>query len=110
MSEHDIKAGARWDQELSDSLVSTDCAILVLTWENQTSPWLLYEAVVLSRTAREGRIIPYRIDLEPNDVAPPLARFQGVEGTLPGTKTLVEELNGLSSTPIPTSRLYEDLH
>lgn len=106
MSGHHIKAGTLWDQELANSLLSTNCALLLLTRDNQNAPWLLYEAGVLSRTPGEQRIIPYQIDLSLNNVAAPLARFQGVEATLDGTRKLVEELNSLLPDPLPINRLH----
>jgi hypothetical protein len=101
MSEHDIRAGAVWEDELVDNLDATDCGVLALTRENQTAPWLLFEAGVLSKSANRKRVIPYRVDLVLGEVAAPLTRFQGVDADLVGTKKLVLSLNTASAHPMP---------
>lgn len=107
MSGHHIKPGKLWDLELTKSLRSTNCAILVLTRENQAAPWLLYEAGVLSRASGKRQVIPYKVDLPQQAVASPLARFQGFDATEGGTRSLVEELNAIATESIPEKRLNQ---
>jgi hypothetical protein len=107
VSAHHIRPGKLWDLELTKSLRSTNCAILILTKDNQTAPWLLYEAGVLSRSSRGRQVIPYRIDLPLDSVASPLARFQGFDATKAGTRRLVESLNSIVEEPIPEKRLHQ---
>ena len=64
MSASDIEKGAKWTQALSGELGAANFAIISLTPENLTSPWLLFEAGALSKTA-ESRACTYLLDLMP---------------------------------------------
>ena len=44
VSAKDIAAGARWLAEIADQLDSTSFGIVCVTQENQTAPWLNFEA------------------------------------------------------------------
>lgn len=50
MSRHDIKAGERWDKELSGELNDSKFGIICLTSDNYDAPWILFEAGALSKT------------------------------------------------------------
>ncbi len=100
MSEHDIKAGSRWSKELGEQLSVCDFGILTITQQNQSAPWLLFEAGSLAKTFDEARVIPYLIGLKPTDLEFPLAQFQSVEVTKEGTLKLIQALNSVLKKPV----------
>lgn len=93
MSQHEIKAGTVWEEELFHNLNNTDSGILLLTKENKYAPWLLFEAGVLSKTANTRKVIPYCIRIPVEEIANPLTKFQGVYADKEGTLQLIDSLN-----------------
>src|SRR5688572_18638179 len=78
LSSEDIDAGLRWNDEVTRELSQTRFGIICLTAENQTAPWILFEAGALAKTIEKTHVVPYLIGLEPTDVQRgPLAQFQG---------------------------------
>ena len=105
MSAHDIDAGAKWNTELDAILQSANFGILCLTAENQTAPWLLYEAGALAKIPKIARVIPYLAGLSPTDVQFPLAQFQGVQADREGTYRLLLSINDAGALGIGPEKL-----
>jgi hypothetical protein len=103
----DIGAGQRWTKEIDEQLSITDFGILCLTQENLQEPWILFEAGALAkRVADDARIVPYLIDdIRPEDLKPPLGLFQAQVADRSGTYELVQSINSLLKTSLPTDRL-----
>src|SRR5262249_17859993 len=87
-----------------------------LTRENQTAPWLNFEAGAIATFAQsifdkeekiESRVCPYRIDLEQAEVGWPLAMFQGVAAGRDGTKEIVQMVNRRALAPLSEADLDE---
>src|SRR4051812_22693174 len=76
MSQTDIMAGSRWGIELAKQLDETHFGIICVTREALDSPWLLFEAGAISKSIERGRVCPYLIDLNPNELQGPLSQFQ----------------------------------
>lgn len=79
MSEENIGAGERGLAKIALELAGTKFGIIVVTQENQNSPWLNYEAGALSKDVDDDtvRVAPSLVDFErKNDVAGPLGQFQ----------------------------------
>ncbi len=84
MSDHDIRAGARWSSALGGELEAAKFGIICLTPENLKSHWLTFEAGALSKSINESSVVPYRFQLRTADVGPPLSQFQGVDANEEG--------------------------
>jgi hypothetical protein len=110
MSEEDTGAGSRWSQELVNQLDRSGFGIVCLTRENQLSPWLLFEAGALIKTAGITRVVPYLVGMSTTDVQYPLALFQGVEATERGTLQLLRSINDAGSLEIPDDRVTRIHH
>lgn len=93
MSDHDIRVGGRWLQELTDQLEASHVGVLCLTPDNLGSHWLIFEAGALSKIVDEACVIPYRLALKATDVGPPLGQFQGVDASRDGTLQLVRSIH-----------------
>jgi diguanylate cyclase (GGDEF)-like protein len=100
VSTQDIDAGDRWEAIISEELNSSHHAVLCVTRDNQTAPWLLYEAGALGKLVSRAKVIPYTIGFSPQELAiGPLSRFQGVQNDKAGTWQLVRSLNRSQPTP-----------
>ncbi|SLD64557.1 ATP-dependent DNA helicase PcrA [Mycobacteroides abscessus subsp. bolletii] len=79
MSEENIGAGERGLPKISAELAGTSFGVIVVTQENQNSPWLNYEAGALSKNVGDQtvRVAPTLVDFErKNDVTGPIGQFQ----------------------------------
>lgn len=93
MSDRDIDAGQRWNDELSARLRETNFGIICLTPENITAPWLLFEAGALAKAVDSARVVPVLVGLRRADLTFPLAQFQAVEADRDGFLSLVTAVN-----------------
>jgi len=91
-----INPGLRWSKELSDALEGTKFGIFCLTIDNQSNPWICFEAGALSKTIEKTHVIPYLIDIPPDDLKQPIKQFQAIEATKEGTQKLIETIYKVS--------------
>lgn len=94
MSASDIDAGARWGQSVQEELSESRFGIICVTNDNQTAPWILFEAGALAKTINDTFVCPYLIGLESSNLeAGPLTQFQAKTATEEGTLDLLRTLN-----------------
>lgn len=93
MSERDIEAGQRWNEEISSRLKETHFGIICLTAENLNAPWLLFEAGALAKALDSARVVPVLLGIQKADLTFPLAQFQAVDADREGFWGLVSALN-----------------
>lgn len=101
MSDRDIEAGQRWNEEISARLKETHFGIICLTPENITAPWLLFEAGALAKAVDSARVVPILLGLRKADLTFPLAQFQAVEADRDGFLALASAIN----KSLPDNRL-----
>lgn len=71
----DIEKGARWSYEITQCLEEAAVGIIILTPDNLTAPWILFEAGALSRV--DGTYVcTLLLNVAPTDVQQPLGQFQ----------------------------------
>ncbi len=97
ISSRDLTDGRRWAAELSECLEVSRFGILVVTPENSSSPWLLFEAGALSKNIQEGKVLPYLVGMEKKELTGPLSQFQALVANKEDTRRLVESIR--SSLP-----------
>jgi hypothetical protein len=100
MSRHAIQSGERWSLVLAQALDASAIGVVCLTKGNLDASWLHFEAgAVAKATAADApsRVIPYLLDLEPQDVPSvnPLSHFQARRATREDTLQLLKDLNRL---------------
>ena len=105
ISTHDIASGARWNEAITKQLDETNFGIVCVTMENQSAPWLTFEAGALAKSVERGRVVPLCIDLRPSDLRWPLAAFQARSLGEAAMRTLVHDINAACEKPIPKDAL-----
>ncbi|MGE0785692.1 MAG: toll/interleukin-1 receptor domain-containing protein [Sandaracinaceae bacterium] len=84
MSHETIVSGERWHASIEDNLARAHFGIIVCTPDNQSAPWLLFEAGALGRALPppqgsaqpSGRVCPYLVGMEARELAHPLTAYQ----------------------------------
>lgn len=106
MSDRDLEAGQRWNEEISARLKDTDFGIICLTRENLAAPWLLFEAGALAKAVEAARVVPVLLGVGRSDLTFPLAQFQAVESDEAGMRSLVAAVNNaLGADRLPATTL-----
>lgn len=108
MSDVDIEKGSRGDEEISKALSDIKVGIVCLTPENLESLWLHYEAGALSKTINDKtRLCTYLLGgLQPQDIKPPLGRFQHTKPEKEDTRKLLLTINrAINEVPRPEAML-----
>ncbi|OXM70511.1 TIR domain-containing protein [Amycolatopsis vastitatis] len=95
-----IEAGARWQEEISSQLESTDFGIVFVTAENQGKPWLNFEAGALAKSVSASHVVPLAIDLGLADIQNPLGQFQAQRLDEAGMKKVIRALNSVAQRPM----------
>lgn len=70
-----INKGDVWFNDINFQLSETGFGILVLTKQNITSPWIHYEAGILSKGLSWHCVCPFLVNLKTTDLKPPLSNF-----------------------------------
>jgi hypothetical protein len=105
MSEPDIPAGERWAIEIGQELETARFGIVVLTKDNLTSPWLLFEAGAIAKAFTNSAVVPYLVDVEFQDIVGPLSQFQGKRADRDGTRQLIDAINAKANRLIDSAKL-----
>jgi hypothetical protein len=94
MSDIDIAAGVRWNQEISGELVASQFGIICITKENQDKPWIMFEAGALAKTLQDTFVCPYLIRMTKAELLQgPLTQFQTKLANKNETWDLVRTIN-----------------
>lgn len=95
MSEKDIGPGTLWNVKIKEVLQNAQIAILCITTENLIAPWIIYEAGAISNSLDKTLIIPYLIDVSPENLPTPLTQFQSSLSNKEGTFKIIKTINSL---------------
>lgn len=108
MSDKDIEFGQKWQGEIEKQLNECKFGIICVTPENQTKPWLNFEAGALSKTiGSDTYVCPYLYDMGESQFVGPLTQFQSRNVDREGTKRLVCTLNERLNEPIQSEKIEE---
>lgn len=89
----DIEKGSRWSSEIAKELQGSQIGIIVLTRDNLSSPWIMFEAGALSKQLDKSKVCPILFGLENTDLVGPLVQFQATSFTEGDMKKLVKTIN-----------------
>ena len=108
MSEEDISAGSRWSNDVSKELSQSNFGIICVTLENQSNPWLLFEAGALSKTLDASYVCPLLFDMSPSQLSGPLSQFQANQIDHNGLFKVLSTMNkALASSQLSADDLEE---
>ena len=102
LSSADIRAGFRWFSEVGATLDGSNLGVMCMTAQNLQSPWPHFEAGALSKSVSIGRMLPYLLDVNTDELRPPFLEFQFVKADRAGTLSLVTSLASLDDSAIRT--------
>ena len=94
-SPEDIEKGSRWSPEIAKELSASKAGIVCVTPDNQSSPWLNFEAGAISNAAGAARVCTLVIGMKATDVKGPLSQFQATIVERTDARKLVGTLNRL---------------
>lgn len=92
-SDTDIEVGSRWYNEIVDALEKSDAGLVILTPENITRQWIMFEAGAIARSVERGRVCPILFGLKKSDLKGPLGFFQSAEFVEDDFRKLLRTLN-----------------
>jgi hypothetical protein len=105
VSAKDIYAGTRWQAEIAAQLDAANFGIVCVTRDNQSAPWLNFEAGAIAKAVDASRVIPLAIDLKPSDIEIPLGQFQAQPADEAGVREIVVSINAVCENGLQDSLL-----
>ena len=105
LSKRDIRTGANWSEKINSALRESKFGIICLTPENKSTPWPLFEAGALSKTAGEISVCPYLHELTAKELGRPLEQFNATTTTQEGTLKLIEDINSTLVEKLTSNQL-----
>lgn len=117
VSTQDMASGVAWFQELGERLHEARIGVICVTPENQSEPWLLFEAGALAKNitasgtnddldVQRSYACPYVFGMGLGELTGPLQNLQAREADRDGTRALMETINlVLGDDGLPTERL-----
>lgn len=103
----DIEKGEAWMTRLTEELAQTKFAIICLTQDNLTSPWLHFETGAIWKGLDDARVVPYLHGVDPADLKQPLAHFQSARATRQGTLDLLNSINAQLESRLSEAELQD---
>lgn len=100
-----IEAGTRWQAEVAAQLEEALFGVVIVTKQNQSQPWLNFEAGAIAKAVDNSRLVPLAVDLSPTDVKLPLGQFQAQQLNKDGVAKIVESMNSVLSRPLTKEHL-----
>jgi len=92
-SDTDIEVGSTWYNEIIDALERSDAGLIILTPENITRQWIMFEAGALARGVSKERVCPILFGIKKSAVKGPLYFRQSVEFKERDFRKLLETIN-----------------
>ncbi len=106
LSDDEIESGERWLLNISDALEGSSYGIILITEENKTAPWVLFEAGALSKKIADSRVVPLLCDIEDIDLTGnPLSQFQYRKLNRGDVERLIKDISTKSDVKVAWDRL-----
>ena len=96
MSDEGIEAGTQWLQKVNKELTGTSFGVVCVTADNQSAPWLNFEAGALAKSLDDddgNRVVPLTFDFGPDALNYPLRQFNAVARDHDGMWKLMKSIN-----------------
>src|SRR5262249_2203724 len=95
-SDTDIEVGSRWYHSIVDNHEKSDAGLLILTPENITRQWIMFEAGAMARSVTQARVCPILFGITKSELnlnGGPLSFFQAAEFTEDDFRKLQKTIN-----------------
>ncbi len=108
VSDSSLQAGEDWRERLREELNTAKCAVICVTPEAVSSPWLNFECGAIARNP-DARVIPICLGIEPEQLPTNLSAKMTCRADKDGVKRL---LHGLADALVdaPTSQVLDKAH
>ena len=101
----DSIAGTRWIDQTEHAIRASEIALVCLTNDSRTAPWLLFELGVMAGSG--ATVVPWLVDIEYSDLAGPLAQFQAIRSDSRSFFDLADLVCRKASMELPPLHLVE---
>lgn len=101
----DIEKGQRWSAEIAANLEASKFGLMCITAENLLSPWLMFEAGAISKSAASSRVCPLLFGVETSQLTGPLLQFQATPFSKDEVFKFLSNINELHDYPLPEANL-----
>lgn len=92
-SDTDIEVGSTWYDAIIDALERSDAGLIILTPENITRQWIMFEAGAIARGVSKDRVCPILFGIKKSALKGPLQFRQSVEFTEGDFRKLLKTIN-----------------
>src|SRR5215831_919025 len=106
-TEVDIDKGAAWHTEIAEALKKSNVGLIILTQDNLTSPWIMFEAGAIARSVERPRVCPILFGIRTADLSGPLSLFQAAEFSQEGLRSVVSTINKTMQKPLDEAALAD---
>jgi hypothetical protein len=95
VSSKDIDRGSIWFTEIYTQLSTSHMGLVFVTKDNQSNPWLLFEAGALSKGLTDNRVCTFLVDLSVRDILAnsPLSHLNHTQSTKEQIFELIKTIN-----------------
>lgn len=100
LSSEDIDKGSRWSDHVAEKLEECGFGVIILTHDNLTAPWVLFEAGALSKMVGSAHVSALLIGIDNVDVKLPLSQFQNTLFVKDDVLKLVQSINRVGQNPV----------
>lgn len=102
---NDIEKGQRWSAEIAANLEASQFGLMCITAENLLSPWLMFEAGAISKSAASSRVCPLLFGVETSQLTGPLLQFQATPFSKDEVFKFLSNINELHDLPLAEANL-----
>ncbi len=88
-----IEKGAHWSSKLAKELEESGTGLFILTPDNLTAPWMMFEAGAISKQFGEASVCSILFGVNASDVTPPLSLYQMTKFEKADVKRLITTIN-----------------
>lgn len=110
VSDDDIALGTKWSERITNELAETMIGIICITPDNQSAPWINFEAGAISKVVEgeQNKVVPVLIDfMKKTDYKGPLSAFNLALLDREGLLKLAKSINATLTSSRPEADVVE---
>lgn len=103
----DIEKGAQWLADLTAQLNEVEFAIICVTPDSISAPWLLFEAGAAANKLASTNVCPVLLSIQQGDFEGPISQFQPTQAVKEDIRGLLKTINAHLKSPL-SEKLLEN--